>query len=106
MNPTLSPEPRNPTPCPHHAPRATRRADAGLTRLEFALAVIVAGVMASLALERIAELQQSAHDVSAETSAAQQRAVAAQAEARETLFPPSAASTPRPASPSLSPTVP
>jgi hypothetical protein len=95
MRPIPSPDPRNPPPCPHHALRATRRAAAGLTRLEFAFAVIVAGVMASLALERIAELQQSTNDVRVETKAAQQRAVAAQAEARETLFPSAAASAPR-----------
>jgi hypothetical protein len=95
MNPIPTPEPRKTPPCKHHCLRATRRAAAGLTRLEFAVAVIVAGVMASFALERIAQLQHSAQDVRAETTAAQQRAVTAQAEALVPGSPAASAPTPR-----------
>ena len=52
-------------------------------RLEFALTVVVVGVVAALALGRIAELRVAADDAGALTQAAQSRSAAALAQARE-----------------------
>ena len=54
-------------------------------RLEFALTVVVVGVIAALALERIAELQLSANGARMQTVAAQERSTAALATAREAI---------------------
>lgn len=54
----------------------------GLARLQFALVVIVAGVIATLALERLASLQVQGKEAQAQTLAAQQRAASALAQAR------------------------
>jgi len=51
-------------------------------KIEFALTVIVIGVIAAFALERIAQLQTAAQQVRAETAAAQARSASALAEAR------------------------
>jgi len=94
----------SPSPCLRHASRSSRRAAAGATRLEFALAVVVASLMASLALDRIARLRVFAQDASATTTAAQTRSVAALAAARDPAFNNSAAaSTPRPVTPAQAP---
>jgi hypothetical protein len=63
------------------ARRPSRRACAGRVRLEFGLAVVVLGVVASLALQRIAVLQLSANDARNDTHAAQARSVDALAQA-------------------------
>jgi hypothetical protein len=71
-------------PTPHFTPaahRANRRACAGRVRLEFGLAVVVLGFVASLALQRIAALQVSANDARSDTHAAQARSVDALAQA-------------------------
>jgi hypothetical protein len=91
------------SPCLQPALRSTRRAAAGATRLEFTLAVVVAGLIASLALHRIAQLQVFAQDASAQTTAAQTRSVSALAAARDPTFNTSAASRPRPSTPAQAP---
>jgi len=70
------------------------RRSAGVARLEFAITVVVLGVISALALERIARLQASANEVIAQTSAAQARSIAALVQARDFLLPSPAASTP------------
>ena len=50
-------------------------------RLEFGLAVVVLGFVASMALQRVAELQLSADDARSETHAAQARSVDALSQA-------------------------
>jgi hypothetical protein len=72
-------------------------------RLEFALTVTVAAVIAALALERIAELQVSADGARAQTAAAQGRSTAALAQAREPLPSSSAAAMPCRVNPSSEP---
>ena len=68
-------------------------------RLELALTVVVVGVIAALALERIAELQVSADGARAQTTAAQTRSTTALAQARQPVSPSSAAAMPCLASP-------
>ena len=53
-----------------------------MARLEFALTVAVLGVIAALALDHIASLQNSARSAEHDTTAAQARSSAALAEAR------------------------
>jgi hypothetical protein len=95
MNPIPSPPRRNPPQCPAPTLSPTRRTSAGLTRLEFALAVIVAGVVATLALNRIAELHLSAQAARNETTAQQDRSAATLVEAHKTIASGTAASMPR-----------
>ena len=86
-------------PCTPHFTRPTRRRCAGASTLEFALALIVACVVAAFALERIAQLQVSAGDAKAQTTEAQRRSAAALAEARDALPANPAASPPCAATP-------
>jgi len=72
-------------------------------RLEFALTVVVAAVIAALALERIAELKASADGAVAQATASQSRAAAALAQARQPLAPSSEASAPCPVTPTPAP---
>ena len=95
MNPTPSRPRRNPPPCPSATHPPTRRPSAGLTRLEFAFAVIVAGVIATLALNRIAELHLSAQAARDETISQQDRSAATLVEAHKTIPSGPAASMPR-----------
>ena len=81
MEPCPLPDSRKPTTCPTPFLRSTRAA-AGFARLEFALTVIVVGVIVAFALERIAQLQGSAQSARAETLAAQSRSTTALAQAR------------------------
>jgi hypothetical protein len=66
-------------------------------RLEFALTVVVVGVIAALALGRIAELQVSAGDARAQTTSAQARSSTALTEASASL-PSSSSAAPKPCS--------
>ena len=59
-------------------------------RLQFALAVAVAGLVASLALDHLAELQRRAAQAVQQTLQAQQRTFAALAQARCGMPPPAA----------------
>lgn len=54
----------------------------GLSRLEFALAVAVAGVVLTLALNRLTELQSLGHQARDQSVSAQQRSASALAQAR------------------------
>jgi hypothetical protein len=85
---------------PSTARRASRRICAGRVRVEFGLAVVVLGVVASLALQRVAELQVSANDARDDTRAAQARSVDALAQA---CFPHPIAAPDAGAAPAVSP---
>lgn len=71
-------------------------AAAGFARLEFALTVIVAGVIAAFALERIEQLQGSARSARVDTLAAQSRSTTALAQARCAASVAASAATPGP----------
>ena len=62
--------------------KPTRAGATGTARLEFALTVIVLGVIGALALDRIAQVKLQAAQAQVQTTAAQQRAQAALHEAR------------------------
>ena len=72
-------------------------------RLEFALTVVVVGVIAALALGRIAELRVAADGAGALTQAAQSRSAAALAQAREPLASSSSAAAPCRVTPASAP---
>ena len=63
------------------------RLTAGVARLEFALTVAVAGVIAALALDRISQLQVLAQQAVVETKLAQKRSLTALAQARCAISP-------------------
>ena len=95
--------PQQAAPCTPLFTRPTRRPCAGASTLEFALALVVACVIAAFALERIAQLQVSAGDAKTQTTDAQRRSVAALTQARDALPTDRAASLPCAAAP-LTPT--
>ena len=90
-------------PCLTCAPRSSPHAAAGIARLEFALTVVVLGVMAAFALDRIAQLQGSAQGARLETTAAISRSAAALDEARCAVPAATAASAPNPITPAQAP---
>jgi Tfp pilus assembly protein FimT len=71
-----------PVPCPTSILRSKPHAAAGIARLEFALTVVVLSIVAAFALDRIAQVQVSAHGAQLETKAALTRSTAALEEAR------------------------
>ena len=72
-----------------HVPvcRNLPRIAAGVARLEFAVSVAVAGVIAAFALDHISNLQVVAQQVVVETNLAQNRTLAALAQARCAVSP-------------------
>lgn len=79
-------KPLDPTPrhrCPPCTPPTSQPThQRGLSRLEFALAVAVGGVVLTLALDRLAQLQSLGLAARDQTVAAQQRSASALAQAR------------------------